>query len=194
MRAAQTALVALSTAIVSPAASAQERAKPAAPWRGAASSAALSRGADSPAALWRGVDSIGVTCLIHTPRGVDDGALTARLCAAVRARAAAGAPVPVVLAASGGAALAPGRVTLLVQGGVSDVRGAPVLALSLRAFRNGAEAAQWWAAAPRAVARDDAAALDAAVGALLADTLPWRARALGGALGGPLGGARRIPD
>lgn len=149
-----------------------------------ASPAALSMTAASPAAIWQDVASVAVTCLVHTPRGVDTGALHRRLCAAVRAQAAKGAPVPVSVAAPGGEALAPGRVTLLVQGGVSTVRGAPVLALSIRPFRNMAEAGQMFAAAPRAVAPDDAAALDAAIAALLAETLPWQA--------GGGGGPRRI--
>lgn len=141
--------------------------------------------AASPAALWQGVTGVAVTCLVHTPRGVDTGALHRRLCAAVRARAARGAPVPVTAAALGGEALAPGRVTLLVQAGLSTVRGAPVLALSIRPFRSMAEAGQLFAAAPRAVPADDAAALDAAIAALLAETLPWQP--------GEGGRARRIP-
>ena len=137
-------------------------------------------------ALWRDIASVGVTCLIHTPRGVDTGVLHDQLCAAVRAQAARGAPVPVAAAAPGGAALAPGRVTLLVQGGVSEVRGAAVLALSIRAYRNGNEAGQLFAAPPRAVPLGDRAALEAAIRALLADTLPWQTAAQGG--------ARRLPD
>lgn len=133
--------------------------------------------AATPSLLWQDVTSLGVTCQIHTDRGIDDGALTQRLCAAVRAHAARGAPVPVVAAAIGGQALAAGRVTLLVQGSVARVRGVDVLALTLRPFRNSADGAQFFTAPPRIVALDDAPALDAAIGALLADTLPWQSGA-----------------
>ncbi|KTT75924.1 hypothetical protein NS334_01905 [Sphingomonas endophytica] len=142
--------------------------------------------ARTPSLLWRDVTSLGVTCQIHTANGIDDGALTRRLCDAVRARAARGAPVPVVAAPLGGAALAAGRVTLLVQGDVAAVRGAPVLALTIRPFRNSAEGQQFFTAPPRAVALDDRAALEAAVDAMLANTLPWQA--------GASPRARRIPD
>ncbi len=129
----------------------------------------------SPAPLWQGVTSIGVTCLVHTPRGVDTGALHDRLCGAVRAHAAKGAPMPVVAAEPGGAALAPGRVTLLVHGTVERVGAVEALALTIRPFRNTAEAGQFFGARPRVVAVDDAAALDRAVAAMLRDTLPWQA-------------------
>lgn len=131
----------------------------------------------TPASVWQDVTSIGVTCLVHTARGVDTGALHDRLCAAVAARAAKGAPVPVTAAAIGAAALAPGRVTLLVHASVEQVRGADVMALTIRPFRNAADAGQFFGAAPRVVAAGDAAALDHAVASLLAQTLPWQAAA-----------------
>lgn len=125
--------------------------------------------------FWRDVTAIGVTCLVNTPRGVDTGPLHARLCEAVRTHAAAGAPVPVDVTGVGGAALAAGRVTLLVHAAVTDVRGAPVIALSVRPYRNTGDPGLFFAAAPRAVAAGDAAALDAAIRAMLAETLPWKA-------------------
>jgi hypothetical protein len=130
---------------------------------------------DSPALLWQDVTSLGVACLVHTADGIDTGALHDRLCTAVTTRAAQGAPVPVTVAAPGGAMLAPGRVTLLVQASVEAVRGADVVALTIRPFRNAAEAGQLFGAAPRVVAADDPPALTRAVAALLAETLPWQA-------------------
>ncbi|MBB6505250.1 hypothetical protein F4693_002238 [Sphingomonas endophytica] len=141
----------------------------------------------SPAPIWQDLTALGVTCLVHTPRGVDTGALHDRLCAAVTTRAAKGAPVPVTATPLGGAALAPGRVTLLVQATVAPVNGADVIALTLRPFRNITGSGQFFAAAPRLVAAGDAAALDAAVAALLAETLPWQATHRG--RGRPLPGA-----
>lgn len=141
----------------------------------------------SPAPIWQDLTALGVTCLVHTPRGVDTGALHDRLCAAVTTRAAKGAPVPVTATPLGGAALAPGRVTLLVQATVAPVNGADVIALTLRPFRNTTGSGQFFAAAPRLVAAADAAALDAAVAALLAETLPWQATHHG--RGRPLPGA-----
>lgn len=128
------------------------------------------------APMWRDVTALHVTCQVHTARGVDSGALTTSLCDTVRIAAARGAPVPVSVARLGGEALAPGVVTLLVHATVAPVRGAPVMALSIRPFRNdGGEAAQLFAAPPRAVAADDPAALAAAVRTILAETLPWQA-------------------
>ncbi|VXD01208.1 hypothetical protein [Sphingomonas sp. 8AM] len=141
----------------------------------------------SPAPIWQDLTALGITCLVHTPRGVDTGALHDRLCSAVTRQAAKGAPVPVETAALGGAALAPGRVTLLVQATVAPVHGADVIALTLRPFRNATGSGQFFAAAPRIVAADDAAGLDRAVAALLAETLPWQA--VRAARGRPLPGA-----
>lgn len=141
-----------------------------------ADAASVAPAAATPALIWRDVTALGITCLVHTARGVDSGALTKSLCDAVRAGAARGAPVPVSVARLGGEALAPGVVTLLVHATVTTVRGAPVTALTIRPFRNEGEgAAQLFTAAPRAVATDDPAALDAAVRAILAETLPWQA-------------------
>ena len=130
----------------------------------------------SPTPLWQDVTALSVTCLVHTVHGVDTGALRDRVCAAVRAQAAKGAPVPVEVAAVGGAALAPGRVTLLVHANVEPVGGAEIMALTIRAFRNAADAGQFFGARPRAVAAGDGAALERAVAALLEETLPWQAR------------------
>ena len=154
-------------------------AQPAAPDQSPLASGAQPAAA-SPAPIWQDVTSLGVTCLVHTPRGVETGALHDRVCAAVRAQAAKGAPVPVEVAAIGGAALAPGRVTLLVHANVERVGGAEVMALTLRPFRNAAGAGQFFGARPRVVAAGDVAALDRAVAALLAETLPWQAPARGG--------------
>lgn len=127
------------------------------------------------APLWQDLTALGVTCLVHTPRGIDSGTLHDRLCAAVASRAAKGAPVPVAAAPLGSTTLAPGRVTLLVQATVAPVNGADAIALTIRPFRNATGSGQFFAAAPRIVAAGDAAALDRAVAALLADTLPWQA-------------------
>lgn len=141
---------------------------------GAAAAPALA--AATPTGIWRDITSVGVTCLVQTTRGVDNGTLHDRLCDAVRSRAAADAPVPVLAAALGGEALRPGRVTLLVQASVAAIRGISVITVSIRPFRNDAEAGQFFAAAPRAVALDDRPALDAAIQAILAETLPWQSR------------------
>ena len=141
-----------------------------------ADAASVAPAAATPALIWRDVTALGITCLVHTARGVDSGALTKLLCDAVRTGAARGAPVPVSVARLGGEALAPGVVTLLVHATVTAVRGAPVTALTIRPFRNdGGGTAQLFTAAPRAVATDDPAALDVAVRAILAETLPWQA-------------------
>ena len=125
--------------------------------------------------IWRDVTSIGVTCLVQTPGGVDNGPVHARLCEAVRSRVAPGSPVPVQVVALSGESLAPGRVTLLVHASLTEIRGQPLIALSVRPFRNASDAGQFFGAPPRVVAADDDAALDAAIRAILAETLPWQA-------------------
>ncbi|WP_022688139.1 hypothetical protein [Sphingomonas phyllosphaerae] len=167
-----------SLVLVAADAAAQPAAIPSAPSQPSANPAAAdlpAPAAATPALLWQDVTSLGVTCLVHTADGIATGALHDRLCAAVTAQAAKGAPVPVTAAALGGAALAPGRVTLLVQASVEDVRGAGVVALTIRPFRNAAEAGQLFGAPPRVVAADDLPALERAVAGLLAATLPWQA-------------------
>ncbi|PSJ36315.1 hypothetical protein C7I55_26870 [Sphingomonas deserti] len=106
---------------------------------------------------------------------MDNGAIHARLCEAVRGRVAPGSPVPVQVVELGGEALAQGRVTLLVHATLTEVRGQPLIALSVRPFRNASDAGQFFGAAPQVVAADDNAALDAAIRAILAETLPWQA-------------------
>lgn len=141
---------------------------------GAVASPVASKAQQIPS-LWRDVTSIGVTCLVQTPGGVDNGPVHARLCEAVRSLVAPGSPVPVQVVALGGEALEQGRVTLLVQARLTEVRGQRLIALSVRPFRNAGDAGQFFAAAPQVVAADDNAALDAAIREILAETLPWQA-------------------
>lgn len=130
--------------------------------------------------VWQGVGKVGVACLVNTDRGVDTGPLRSDLCDQVRSIAAAGAPVPVEIAAIGGGALAPDTVTLLVHASVERIAGQRIMALSIRPFRNDGGGGVLFAAAPRAIALGDRATTTArlrdAATAMLADTLPWRSR------------------
>ena len=130
--------------------------------------------------VWQGVGRVSVLCLVVTDRGVDSGPLHQRLCAAVATAARAGAPVPVEIVGVGDASLlAAETVTLLVHARVQQVADAPVMAFSIRPFRNRVDdAGVLFGAAPRSVSLADGAAvntdLESAVRAALLETLPWQ--------------------
>lgn len=133
----------------------------------------------SPPAVWRDLARLNILCLARSAGGVD-AALQARLCEGARSSAAQGAPVPVrVIAAGDPAVLAPDAATLLVHASVEPA--GRLLALSVRPFRNSADqTAVLFAAAPRAVdLKAGDAALNRALDAAVAETLPWRARPAG---------------
>ena len=144
--------------------------------------------ADTPPLIWQGATTLAVQCLVQRGPFRSDPQLQAPLCAQVARLAARGAPMRVRVAPIGDPALlAPSTVTLLVHATVADVRGTRALAFSIRPHRAGAEPLLF-ATAPQVVALSGAnlggAALDAALGNALADTLPWQARP---------GGAQPLP-
>lgn len=145
--------------------------------RALGAAAALASGtaeAATPPALWQGVTRLHIHCLASTPSGIDDR-LQQRLCTELRELASAGAPIPVTAIGPGDPALlAPDSVTLLVHASVES----GLIAFSIRPFRNSGSPTLF-AAAPRAVPLGDEAALDAALGAALSETLPWRAERRG---------------
>ena len=103
----------------------------------------------------------------------------------MRALASAGAPIPVETIAPGDPKLLdPTSATLLVQGHVQQLGGSPVLAISVRSYRNGGTDSDIiFGAPPRAMALGDGpgpdAALNEALRATLSDTVPWLARPAG---------------
>lgn len=145
--------------------------------RALGAAAALASGAAeaaTPPALWQGIARLHIRCLASTASGIDDQ-LQRRLCAEVRELASAGAPVPVTAIGPGDPALlAPDSVTLLVHASVEG----GLIAFSIRPFRN-SDSPVLFGAAPRAVPLGDESALDAALGAALSETLPWRAAPAG---------------
>lgn len=147
--------------------------------------AATSAPASTPTLMWQGATALGVQCLVERLPYRNDAALGAQLCARVAKLAGARAPMPVrVLALGDAQLLAPGAVTLLVHGSVEPMRGGRALAFAIRPFRASTDQnAVLFGAAPRAVPLTGAGlsgpALDAALTAALAETLPWQARPQG---------------
>jgi hypothetical protein len=137
--------------------------------------------AATPSLFWQDVARVQILCLVTTEAGVDSGPLRERLCGRVATLAGEAATVPVAALAPGDPKLlAPDAVTILVQFNAERTAAGPLLALSLRPFRASADAGNLiFSAAPRAVPLADAPALDAAIGAALSETLPWRARPAG---------------
>jgi hypothetical protein len=148
--------------------------------------------ASSRPLIWQGVESVRILCLVSQdsaqPKIEDEPArraLEAEIAARVAKLASAGAPVPVSRAAPGDPAiLDPAVVTLLVQASVRADANGRLLALHVRPFRaGGVERALLFGAAPRAVRLPQSGAtapdLDAALAAILADTLPWLSRPAG---------------
>ncbi|HEX8191827.1 MAG TPA: hypothetical protein VF552_02920 [Allosphingosinicella sp.] len=139
--------------------------------------------ATQPPAIWQNVRRLNILCIVTGTS--DNEAIRADLCARVRAAAAAGAPMPVEAIAPGDPmAIHPDAVTLLVHASVQADGADRLLAFSVRPHRTGgAETDILFGAAPRAVRmpRSGAApaALDAALGVTLGETLPWHARPAG---------------
>lgn len=131
--------------------------------------------------MWRDVARVQILCLVATDAGVDRGSLHRRLCDRVREIASASAPVPVAGIALGDpAVLAPDTVTLLVHASLEPAAEGNLLAFTIRPYRISADqSGVLFAAPPRAVAMpagaEEFTALDEALGASLAQTLPWLA-------------------
>lgn len=139
----------------------------------------------TPSLTWQGATRVGVQCVV-TSTAYQVEALRTALCERVRALAAAGAPTAVdVIPIGDPALLQAGTVTLLVHGSVLPAsEAAPgaqgrMLAFTIRPFRVSEQNSILYGSAPRAVSLPasgaEGAALDAALGAALAETLPWRA-------------------
>lgn len=133
----------------------------------------------TPTLLWRDAKRVVVQCLVQ-PTSSGNLALQQALCGRVRAMAARGAPLPIsTIGAGDPAVLAPGTVALLVHASVEPGASGRLLAFSLRPYRaSGGQADILFGAAPRAVILPRAGAtgpaVDAAISAALADTLPWQ--------------------
>jgi hypothetical protein len=148
--------------------------------------AASAEGSTQPL-IWQGARRLNLLCVVSG--NADNETLRAQICARVLALAGEGAPLPVATIAPGDPAVLEARdVTLLVHGAVERDGADRMLAFSIRPYRAaGVETDVLFGAAPRAVRLPQSgaapAALDAALAAALAETLPW--------LSGPQG-ARRI--
>lgn len=139
--------------------------------------------ASTPSLLWRNIARVNVLCLVQTDAGVDNGRLHDSLCRRVRDAAAIGAPAPVQIIATGDpAVLSPDSVTLLVHGSVQGASTGRQLVFSIRPYRNSGEP-MLFTAAPRAVSLSGPAGrnseFEAALGAVLSETLPWLNRPAG---------------
>jgi len=138
--------------------------------------------ASTPALAWDGARRLGVQCLVDPDRTPDRRAWDHRADGRVRALAADGAPIPVVLLAPGDPGLiAADTAVLLFHANVQSAGGAgsaPLLVFSLRVFRATAAPSELFGPAPRATAltANPSPQFDAAVNAALAETLPWRSR------------------
>jgi hypothetical protein len=132
-----------------------------------------SAAASTPPLVWNGTGKLVILCVLSdfSRQRLDR---QASLCQSVRNIAARNAPFPVeVIAAGDPALLAPDAAAVLVHAS----REREQLAFTLRVYRRSAEAdSPLFGSAPRAVPAGDSAALDAALGAALAETLPWLAR------------------
>lgn len=128
--------------------------------------------------IWQGADRLRILCIVQggEERLRDD------LCARVLAAAGTGAPVPVESVAPGDpAVLDPGGVSLLVHASVATEGDERVLAFTVRPYRAGrSDTDILFGAAPRVVRLPQSGAgspaLDAALRAALAETLPWLER------------------
>ena len=138
--------------------------------------------ASTPPLIWQQVERVGILCLVASDDS-DRDRLQAELCAKVRKIAAEKAPMPVDTIGPGDpAVLRPQTVTLLVHASVQDDSPSPLLAFTIRPFRNASDP-MLFAAAPRAVAlgggRGSEARVESALRAALAETLPWLAAPAG---------------
>ncbi|HYJ31470.1 MAG TPA: hypothetical protein VEW25_14155 [Allosphingosinicella sp.] len=141
--------------------------------------AAVEPGSSQPL-IWQGARRLNLLCVVSG--NVDGEALRAQICERLQALAANGAPIPVAIVAPGDpAVLEPQDVTLLVHGAVEGDGAERMLAFSIRPYRAaGVETDVLFGAAPRALRLSQSgtapAALDVALAAALAETLPWLAR------------------
>jgi hypothetical protein len=128
--------------------------------------------------LWQQASRIQILCQVSTVSG-NDPALERALCERVRGIAAGGAPIPVsVAAAPDQATLGGDSVVLLVHASAEGVAGRPLLAFTIRPFRQSAgDAAALFGTAPHAVPLDSSGmngpAVEAGLRAALAEILPW---------------------
>jgi hypothetical protein len=133
--------------------------------------------------IWNGAARLNILCIVSG--SADNEAIRSDLCARIRAKAAAGAPLPVVTIQPGDpAVIDAANVALLVHAAADGEGAARQLAFSIRPYRaGGAETDILFGSAPRAVPMSRsgavAAALDAALDAALAETLPWLSRPVG---------------
>jgi hypothetical protein len=134
--------------------------------------------AAAPSLLWQQASRLEILCQVSTLSG-NDPALERALCERVRAIAAAGAPLPVAVAAAPDQrTLGGGSVVLLVHATAEGVAGRPFLAFTIRPYRQSAEdGAALFGTAPHAVPLDGSGmngpSVDAALRASLSEILPW---------------------
>lgn len=138
--------------------------------------AANSPHASPPPASVRDVRRLNILCLVASDGTDATVRLQAELCTRLQRLAGAGAPVPVTVMQLGDpAVLDPAALTLLLHASVDRIDGRPVLALSLRSFRNaGPDSVTLFGPAPRAVAAGDDIQIERALAAALNHVLPWR--------------------
>jgi hypothetical protein len=129
-----------------------------------------------PPASVRDVRRVQLLCLVASDGTAATTRLQRDLCTALRRLAGRGAPVPVEIAQLGDpAVLDPAALTLLLHASVERIGEAPVLALSLRSFRNGGpDTITLFGPAPRAVPAGDSNQIESALDAALNHVLPWR--------------------
>lgn len=136
--------------------------------------------ASSPTLLWSGAKRVNVLCNVAGGPGIDHVALTRQLCRAVEQGVVRGSPFPVRTIALGDPeVLAADAVTLLVHGSIVEQSGTRMLAFHIRPYRVTNEQAQvLFGTPPRAALLPrgglGGAGLAAAIGAALAEVLPWR--------------------
>jgi len=137
--------------------------------------------ASTPSLAFDGARLLGVQCLLDPDHLANRRGLQAALCARVQVLATDGAPIPVTVLAPGDPRLiAADSLVLLVHAAVQGEGRDALLVFSARSFRATAAPSELFGARPRAVAMAPnarSAAIDAALTAALAETLPWRRRA-----------------
>jgi len=137
--------------------------------------------ASTPSLAFDGARRLGVQCLLEPDHLANRRALQAALCERVQALAASRAPMPVTVLAPGDPRLiAADTVVLLVHAAVQGEGRDALLVFTARSFRATAAPSELFGARPRAVVMAQgarSAAIDAALTAALAETLPWRRRA-----------------
>jgi hypothetical protein len=132
--------------------------------------------------MWTDAKRVNILCNVAGGPGIDYIALRDRLCRDVTRLASKGAPLPVATIALGDpAVLASDAVRLLVHASVTSHHQDRLLAFSVRPYRTSSEqAAVLFGAAPRVAkilnSGATSPALDAALTAALAETLPWLAK------------------